>query len=73
MSNCITSLYRTVLEVSYLFHAGSAQNYLFKKYSPPPLRLNSGLLKDNNPANTKHLHNIYTMLDQRLRRWADFL
>ena len=24
-----------------------------------------------NPANTKHLHNICTMLDQRLRRWAD--
>ena len=23
------------------------------------------------PKNTKHLHNIYTMLDQRLRRWAD--
>ena len=23
------------------------------------------------PANTNHLHNIYTMLDQRQRRWAD--
>ena len=23
------------------------------------------------PANTKHLHNIYTMLDQRRKRWAD--
>ena len=23
------------------------------------------------PANTKHLYNIYTMLDQRRRRWAD--
>ena len=22
-------------------------------------------------ANTKHLYNIYTMLDQRRRRWAD--
>ena len=22
------------------------------------------------PANTKHLYNIYTMLDQRRRRWA---
>ena len=22
-------------------------------------------------SNTKHLYNIYTMLDQRLRRWAD--
>ena len=25
----------------------------------------------NNPVNTKHLYNIYTMLDQRRRRWAD--
>ena len=24
------------------------------------------------PANTKHLYNIYTMMDQRLRRWANF-
>ena len=23
------------------------------------------------PANTKHLYYIYTMLDQRRRRWAD--
>ena len=23
------------------------------------------------PANTIHLYNIYTMLDQRQRRWAD--
>ena len=23
------------------------------------------------PANTKHLYNIYTMMDQRRRRWAD--
>ena len=23
------------------------------------------------PSNTKHLYNIYTMLDQRQRRWAD--
>ena len=29
MSNFITCLYRTVLEVKYLFHAGSARNYLF--------------------------------------------
>ena len=25
----------------------------------------------NNPVNTKHLHNICTMLGQRRRRWAD--
>ena len=24
-----------------------------------------------NPANTKHLYNICTMLEQRRRRWAD--
>ena len=23
------------------------------------------------PANTKHVYNIYTMLDQRRRRWLD--
>ena len=26
-----------------------------------------------NPANTKHLYNIHTMLDQRRRRWADLV
>ena len=29
------------------------------------------VLFDLNPANTKHLHNICTMLDQRRRRWAN--
>ena len=29
--NFITCLYRTVLEVNYLFHAGSVRNYLFQK------------------------------------------
>ena len=65
MSNFITCLYRTALEVNYLFHAGSARNYLFQK-TPPPLRLNGGPLRGDNPANTKHLYTIYTMLDQRL-------
>ena len=32
----ITCLYRAVLEVNYLFHAESAQNYLKKKLQPPP-------------------------------------
>ena len=27
--------------------------------------------RTRNPANTKHLYNIRTMLDQRRRRWAD--
>ena len=38
-SNFVTCLYRTVLEVNYLFHAGSPRNYLFqnkKNSSPPP-------------------------------------
>ena len=25
----------------------------------------------NNPVNTKHLYNIYTMLNQRRKRWAN--
>ena len=39
MSNYITCLCRTVLEVSYLFHAESAQNYHFKNAPsrPPPV------------------------------------
>ena len=37
MSNFITCLYRTVLEVNCLFHAESAQNYLFKKTSSPQI------------------------------------
>ena len=34
----IYCLYRAVIEVDYLFHAGSSRNYLFQKYSshPPP-------------------------------------
>ena len=40
ISHFITCLYRTVLEVNYLFHAESARNYLFKKNStPPPLEI----------------------------------
>ena len=38
ISHFVTSLYGTVLELNYLFHAESARNYLFQKYScPPPL------------------------------------
>ena len=39
ISHFVTCLYGTVLEVNYLFHAESSQNYLFQKYScpPPPL------------------------------------
>ena len=37
ISHFVTCLYGIVLEVNYLFHAESARNYLFQKYSPPPL------------------------------------
>ena len=36
ISHFVTCLYVTVLEVNYLFHAESARNYLFQKYSCPP-------------------------------------
>ena len=36
ISYFFTCLYRTVLEVIFLFHAESARNYLFHKYSSPP-------------------------------------
>ena len=41
ISHFITRLYRTVLEVNYLFHAKSARNYLIQKNSttPPPLEI----------------------------------
>ena len=47
ISHFITCLYRTVLEVNYLFHAESARNYLFQKNSgpPPPWKSNGGPLK----------------------------
>ena len=35
ISHFVTCLYGTVLEVNYLFHAESARNYLFQKYSCP--------------------------------------
>ena len=35
ISSFITYLYRTVLEIYYLFHAEAARNYLFNKYSTP--------------------------------------
>ena len=46
ISYFVTCLYGTVLEVNYLFHAESARNYLFKKYScpPPPWESNGGPL-----------------------------
>ena len=41
ISHFITCLYRTVLEVKYIFHAKSARNYLFKKNSSfPPWKSN---------------------------------
>ena len=39
----------------------------FESPSPPPSS-NDG---PGYPENTKHLYNIYTMLDQRRRRWTD--
>ena len=36
ISHFITCLYRTVIEVNYLFHAESARIYLFQKNPPPP-------------------------------------
>ena len=36
ISHFVTCLYGIVLEVNYLFHAESARNYLFQKYSCPP-------------------------------------
>ena len=51
ISNFITCLYRTVLEVSYLFHTDSARNYLFRKKTPAPLKIewwpSEGLTKNN--------------------------
>ena len=37
---CFTFLYKTVIEVNDSFHAESARNYLFQKYSTPPPLLN---------------------------------
>ena len=31
----------------------------------------TGRAEGDNPVNNKHLYNIYTMLDQRRRRWDD--
>ena len=35
ISNVITCLYRTVLEIDHLFHAESALNFYLKNSSPP--------------------------------------
>ena len=46
----------TVIEVNYLFHAESAQNYLFKKNSsPPPWKSNGGPLRQRQ----RRLHRRY--------------
>ena len=36
-----------------------------------PLCGSEGFIGPSGPANTKHMYNICTMLDQRRRRWAD--
>ena len=36
IANFITCLYRTVLNVNYLFHTGSTRSYIFQKNSSPP-------------------------------------
>ena len=82
ISHFITCLYRTVLEVNYLIHAESARNYLLKKNSnphpPPGNRMVAPLeqlwnykTRSSIPVNTKHLYNIYIMLNRRRRRWAE--
>ena len=39
---------------------------------PPPLPPTPTEKREaDSPANTKYLYNIYIMLDQRRRRWAD--
>ena len=63
ISHFVTCLYRTVLEVYYIFHAESARNYLFQKTPapppPPPWKSNGGPLKalllcgDVSPANVR--------------------
>ena len=49
ISHFVTCLYGTVLEINYLFHAESARNYLFQKYSypPPPWESNGGPLMNS--------------------------
>ena len=47
--------------------AYTAQGELHFQQSLPGLEVSSP------SANTKHLYNINTMLDQRQRRWADFV
>ena len=43
----------------------------FINIAADPLYTNISEILGFFPANTKHLYTIYTMLDQRRRRWAD--
>ena len=71
MSNFITCLYRTVLEVNCLFHAESAQNYLFKK-TPAP-RLNGGPLMTRNSGlkNRPKAKKSFTLLQSNVSNKKD--
>ena len=39
--------------------------------SPVKVRNQPAKYQSTTPVNKKHLYNIYAMLDQRRRRWAD--
>ena len=54
----------TVIIVSIKWYTFTTQTYVYF-----PLIENGNSV--TNLANTKHLYNIYTILDQRRRRWAD--
>ena len=63
-------------EVSFLLSANCSKSLEgdMKPHSPSigPL-LAFGSARQLSPENTRHLYNIYTMLGQRRRRWADIV
>ena len=84
ISHFITCLYRTLLEVNYLFHADSARKYFFQKNSspsplPPPSELNGAPLDYSvissltfkHPAHTSYVPKINCLLGHSLRCWPD--
>ena len=46
-------------------------NHLGQPYIPLKTSLKNSLQRSYIPVNTKYMYNMYTMLDQRRRRWAN--
>ena len=71
ISHCDPSKHKTF--VQHLYNVGPTSSTLVQHCAIVIQMFCVYWDRSDYPANTKHLYNICTMLDQRQRRWADIV